>query len=68
MGYKRVGHGYMHADLVQAACTFEGPKKYSQAKDRERWYGQPNSLLAQTLQELKRKYRQEKLVFKLPKN
>ena len=41
-----------------------GPENHSQAKDRESWYGKPDSLLAQTLQKLKRKYKQEKLVFK----
>jgi hypothetical protein len=42
-----------------------GPKKHSQEKVRESWYGKPDSLLAQTLQKLKkRKDRQEKLVFK----
>jgi hypothetical protein len=40
------------------------PEKHSQAKVRESWYGKPDSLLAQTLQKLKRKDRQEKLVFK----
>jgi hypothetical protein len=40
----------------------------TQTEFRERWYGKPDSLLAQTLQKLKRKDRQEKLVFKLPKN
>jgi hypothetical protein len=29
------------------------PEKYSQAKVRERWYGKPDSLLAQTLQKKK---------------
>jgi hypothetical protein len=45
----------MHADLVQAVCTFVGPEKHCQAKDRESWYGKPDSLLAQTLQKLKEK-------------
>jgi hypothetical protein len=45
----------MRADLVQAACTSVGPEKHSQAKDRESWYGKPDSLLAQTLQKLKEK-------------
>jgi hypothetical protein len=49
---------------MQAACTSVGLKKHSQAKDRESWYGKPDSLLAQTLQKQKRKDRQEKLVFK----
>jgi hypothetical protein len=49
---------------MQATCTSLGPKKHSQAKDRESWYGKLDSLLAQTLQKLKRKDRQEKLVFK----
>jgi hypothetical protein len=40
---------------MQAACTSVGPEKLSQAKDRERWYGKPDSLLAQTLQKLKEK-------------
>jgi hypothetical protein len=41
-----------------------GHEKHSQAKFRERWYRKPDSLLAQPLQKLKRKDRQEKLVFK----
>jgi hypothetical protein len=45
----------MRSDLMQAACTYVGLKKHSQAKDRERWYGKPDSLLAQTLQKLKEK-------------
>jgi hypothetical protein len=47
------------------------PKKYSQAKVREIWYGKPDSLLAQTLQKKKRqakKKQKENLIFKLPKN
>jgi hypothetical protein len=32
-----------------------GPKNHSQAKDKENWYGKPDSLLAQTLQKLKEK-------------
>jgi len=55
VGCKRVGHGYMHADLVQATCTSMGPEKHSQAKVRESWYGKPDSLLAQTLRKLKEK-------------
>jgi hypothetical protein len=64
MGCKRVRHEYTRSDLVQAACTSVGPEKHSQAKNRESWYGKPDSLLAQTLQKLKRKDRQDKLVFK----
>jgi hypothetical protein len=45
----------MRADLMQAACTSVGPKKHSQAKDREIWYGKSDSMLAQTLQKLKEK-------------
>jgi hypothetical protein len=41
-----------------------GSPKHSQEKVKENWYGKPDSLLAQTLQKLKRKDRQEKLVFK----
>jgi hypothetical protein len=44
------------------------PEKYSQGKFRERWYGKPDSLLAQTLQKRKEKTGKKKLVFKLPKN
>jgi hypothetical protein len=36
-------------------CTSVGPEKHSQEKDRESWYGKPDSLLAQTLQKLKEK-------------
>jgi hypothetical protein len=31
-----------------------GPKKHSQAKDRESWYGKLDSLLAQTVKKLKK--------------
>jgi hypothetical protein len=58
----------MREDLVQATCTFVGPKKQSQEKDQESWYGKPDCLLSQTLQKLERKDRQEKLVFKNTQN
>jgi hypothetical protein len=58
----------MRAGLLQASCTSVCPKDYSQAKVRERWYGKPDSLLAQTLQKKTGKEKIEDLIFKLPKN
>jgi hypothetical protein len=49
-GYVKVGHGYTHADPIQAVCTSVGPVKKNAVKkrDRDKWYGRPESLLAQT--------------------
>jgi hypothetical protein len=44
------------------------PDNYRQAKVREKWYEEPGSLLAQTLQKKTGKEKTENLIFKLPKN
>jgi hypothetical protein len=43
----------MRAGLIQAVCTSVGPVKKNAAKQRNRdnWYGRPESLLAQTFAE-----------------
>jgi hypothetical protein len=68
VGCKKIGHRYMHAGLLQAACTSVFPKDYNQEKVRESWYGKLDSLLAQTLQKKIGKEKTENLIFKLPKN
>jgi hypothetical protein len=63
----KVGHVYMHAGLIQAACTSMDPEKKMQPskESREYWYGRPESLLAQTLAKTQKKGDETNL--KLPK-
>jgi hypothetical protein len=58
----------MCIDLMQAACTFVGlRKKTIKQRNRDRWYGKLESLLAQTLQKLQ-KTRKKTSLLKIPKN
>jgi len=52
MGCGKVGRGYMRADLIQAACTSVGLEKITvKQRNKDNWYGRPESLLAQTFVE-----------------